>query len=88
MRRDEQNTYKDHNCLLGDMMEISYDKEADAVYIRFKEGQFVRNKKLNDTTILDLDKSGNILGIELLQVSKRLPESLAGVSVKNLPVLA
>jgi len=43
-------------------MEISYDKQADAMY-----------------------KNGNILGIKLLDVSKRIPaESLTEVSVKNL----
>jgi len=68
-------------------MEISYDKQADAIYIEFCKGEFDRNKKIDDFTIIDLDKEGNILGIELLDVSKRIPiESLTEVSVKNLLV--
>lgn len=45
-------------------MEINYDKEADAMYIELRKGHFAKNKKLDDFTILDLDKEGNILGIE------------------------
>ena len=70
-------------------MKISYDKQADAMYIEFREGSFAKNKKLDDFTILDLDESGNILGIEFLDASKRIPkESLSEVSVKNLLVEA
>lgn len=66
-------------------MEISYDKEADAMYIEFRDGEFAKNKKIDDFTIIDLDKDGNILGIELLEVSKRMPtESLSKVHLKNL----
>ena len=67
-------------------MEINYDKEADAMYIEFRKGDFVKNKKIDDFTIIDLDKMGNILGIELLEASKKIPiESLSKVNFKNLP---
>jgi len=66
-------------------MEITYDKDADAMYIKFREGNFGSNKVIDRETIIDLDKKGNILGIELLSVSKRIPsESLSEISVKNL----
>lgn len=68
-------------------MDITYDKEADAMYIEFRRGEFSKNKKIDDFTIIDLDEQGNILGIEFLEVSKRIPaESLAEVNVKNLLV--
>ena len=70
-------------------MEINYDKKADALYIEIRKGEFSENKKIDDFTIIDLDKDGNILGIEFLEVSKRIPkESLSQVNVKNLPVVA
>jgi len=70
-------------------MEISFDEQADAMYIEFRKGDFARNKKIDDFTIIDLDEEGNILGIELLDVSKRIPvESLAEVNVKNLLAVA
>ena len=66
-------------------MEIRFDKEADAIYIKFKEGDFGSNKVIDRETIIDFDKKGNILGIELLSVSRRIPiESLSEISVKNL----
>ncbi len=68
-------------------MEIAYDKEADAMYIEFRKGKFARNKKIDDVTIIDIDGDGNMLGIELLDVSKRIPpESLSKVHVRNILV--
>lgn len=66
-------------------MKISFDKEADAVYIEFSSEDFASNKKMDDSTILDLDEKGNIIGIEILNVSKRIPKDfLSEVNVKNL----
>lgn len=67
-------------------MEINYDKEADAMYIELRKGEFAKNKKIDDFTILDLDKQGNVLGIELLEVSKRIPQESLSVHVRNLVV--
>ena len=68
-------------------MEISYDKEADAIYIEFRKGDFAKNRKVDSRTIIDFDKDGNMLGIEFLEASKRMPaESLAEVHVKNMAV--
>ncbi len=70
-------------------MNITYDREADAMYIEFRAGEFAKNKKIDDVTIIDLDEEGNVLGIELLEVSKRIPvESLSEVNVKNLLAVA
>ncbi len=67
-------------------MEIEYDKEADALYIELKKGTFAKNKVINKDTIIDLDKNGNVLGIELLFVSKRMSlKSLSEISLKNMP---
>lgn len=66
-------------------MKITFDKEADAMYIEFDSGEFAANKKIDDSTIIDLDKNGNILGIELLNVSKRMSkEAISDIIVKNL----
>lgn len=53
-------------------MEIKFDSKADALYITFKKGKFFRNKKLGEDTIMDLDKNGKILGIEVLNAKKRI----------------
>ena len=66
-------------------MKITIDKEADAVYIEFSSGKFASNKKIDEDTIIDLDDKGNILGIEILNVSKRTAKDfISDISVKNL----
>jgi len=70
MRRGK--SFKSLNSLLGVSMRLTYDKEADAVYIELKEGSFATNKQVADNTILDLDTKGNVLGIELLDASSRI----------------
>ncbi|MBS3088821.1 DUF2283 domain-containing protein [Candidatus Pacearchaeota archaeon] len=53
-------------------MEITYDKQANAIYIEFRKGSFAKNKKIDDFTIIDFDNEGNILGIELLDFRKKV----------------
>jgi len=66
-------------------MKITFDKEADAVYIELGSGEFASNKKIDNNTIIDLDEDGNILGIELLNVSKRISKDFfSRISVENL----
>ena len=66
-------------------MKITFDKEADAMYIEVSDEEFVANKKIDAETILDLDKKGKIIGIELLNVSKRMTKDfLSDIRVQNL----
>ncbi len=68
-------------------MEITCDKEADAMYIRLKKGNFFRNETIDDSTILDLDKEGNILGIELLGVSERFKfKSISDIHINDVTI--
>ena len=66
-------------------MKIEYDKDADAVYIELSSGVFAKNKKIDNDTILDLDENDNILGIEIINVSKRLSKDfLSSITVSNI----
>ena len=66
-------------------MKITFDKEADAMYIEFTEAEFSKNKKIDSNTIIDLDKDNKIIGIEILDVSKRISKDfLSKISVENL----
>jgi uncharacterized protein YuzE len=66
-------------------MKITIDKEANAMYIEVSDEKFAKNKKIDDETILDLDADGKIIGIELLNVSKRMTKDfLSDIRVQNL----
>lgn len=54
-------------------MRITYDKEADALRIIFRETT-VTTKELGDGIALDFDAEGKIAGIEVLDASDRLGE--------------
>lgn len=57
-------------------MKITFDKEADAVYIYFKDispGEVKNTISLNECLNIDLDENGKTLGIEILDASKNLP---------------
>ena len=55
-------------------MKVTYDKEADAVYIYLKNpikrGEAKKNVPTDAGPILDFDKKGKLLGIEILWASK------------------
>ena len=66
-------------------MKIRYDKDADAMYIKFTNERHSKTKIIDKNTILDLDENGNVIGIELLFVTKHLPKNfLANITVENL----
>lgn len=67
-------------------MKISYDPEADAVYIRLVEGKYeCRNLQLNENVILNIGPKELLVGIEVLDASKVLGlEIPASVNLENL----
>ena len=59
-------------------LKTTFDKEADAVYIYFKDispGEVVKTISLNDSVNIDLDSENKAIGIEILEASKNLPPS-------------
>jgi YD repeat-containing protein len=52
-------------------MRITYDREVDALYIRFKETT-VTTKHLAEGIAADYDAEGRLAGIEILDAIKRL----------------
>lgn len=56
-----------------DIMKIHYDPKEDAMYIRLSEAPYAESEEIQEGVILDKDESGALTGIELLQVSTRVP---------------
>ncbi|HSB72073.1 MAG TPA: DUF2283 domain-containing protein [Candidatus Methylomirabilis sp.] len=52
-------------------MKITYDREVDDLYIRFKDTT-VTTKHLAEGIAADYDADGRLAGIEILDASKRL----------------
>ena len=71
------------------MISFNFDKEADALYVEIQQGEFSKNKKLSNSVVLDLDKDENILGLEIINVSKlgglspRLKNQIEKASLEN-----
>lgn len=66
-------------------MRIEYDPEADALYIRFRNAKPADNVDVEDGLTVDLDGRKRLVGIEILDVSRRLPpDALATITVQNL----
>jgi uncharacterized protein YuzE len=69
-------------------MRITYDKIADALYIYFRKGKVKKTIKANKWILIDLDKKGNILGLEILSVSHQIPKKEIGKVYSEMPVYA
>ncbi|PSG98916.1 MAG: DUF2283 domain-containing protein [Nanohaloarchaea archaeon SW_7_43_1] len=55
-------------------MDLSFDSEADAVYIRFSDRDIKDSNKIDERTIVDVDEDQEIVGIEVLEASERFNE--------------
>ncbi len=73
-------------------MKVTYNKEADAVYIYFTDsdeaGEVKKTYLCDPTEVkgminLDFDKDGKFIGIEVLDASKKLPPEFLQAAVVN-----
>ena len=63
-------------------MRITYDPHADAMSIKFQEGEYEISKEIAEGIIIDYTKDGKVIRIEILDFSKRLPkESLKDITI-------
>ena len=52
-------------------MKIEYSKDADALYITLNDNDIVESDEVTEDIIMDYDKGGNVVGIEILWVSEK-----------------
>ena len=55
-------------------MKIKLDKDVDALYFRLDESRIVDSEEVRPGVILDYDENDQVVGIEFLNVSSRVPE--------------
>ena len=70
-------------------MKITYDPEGDVLYIELRDGVASDSADIEDGVSADLDGDGHIIGLEVLDASKRMsPDELANIHYENLLLTA
>ena len=67
-------------------MNITYDKDADCLYIQFQPGKVQKTKKIEEGILVDLDDKGRIFGIEIVGVSERMSIASLGKINIDMPI--
>ncbi len=66
-------------------MKIEYDNEIDALYIRLQEKYVDRTVEIEEGLSIDLDKSGKMIGLEVLDAVDRYSlADIFNISTENL----
>jgi uncharacterized protein YuzE len=58
------------------MVRVEYSKKSDALYIWLRRAKYDISEELAENVIMDLDKRGRIIGIEVLDASKNIGKEL------------
>jgi uncharacterized protein YuzE len=58
------------------MVRVEYDQKADAMYIWLRKAKHDISEELAENVIIDLDKNGRIVDIEVLDASKNMGKEL------------
>ena len=65
---------------------IKYDPSADALYISIREDKIAYSDEISDGIIVDYNEKGDVIGIEILEFSKK-KVNLNELIVKGFKVL-
>ena len=53
-------------------MKVKYDKKIDALYISLAKGKYDKSRKVSGSILVDEDKKGKILGVEILDATQNV----------------
>ena len=66
-------------------MKFTYDPHADAINITFREGKVVKTVEIAPEIILDLDKKGEPLYLEIIGAKEKIgKDSTQEITMKNI----
>jgi len=54
-------------------MKLHVDKEADALYLRLDDSRIIESEEVSPGVVLDYNDANQVVGIEVLNLSKRTP---------------
>jgi uncharacterized protein YuzE len=68
-------------------VKIEYDPEADALYIQLREVDAADNIDIEEGVSVDVDAERHIVGLEILEASKRLTAAdLSIITIQRFPL--
>ena len=70
-------------------MRLHVDQEADALYLRLDESKIIESEEVSPGVVLDFNAEKQVVGVEILHLSKRAPNLEAGKLIfETTPVAA
>ncbi|MBI5283723.1 MAG: DUF2283 domain-containing protein [Chloroflexi bacterium] len=57
---------------------VTYDPDADVLYVQLRAGKVARTKSLDDFRLIDYSDDGAVVGIEFI-------DATAGIDLKDVP---
>jgi len=54
-------------------MKLHYDQQVDALYIRLDNSNIIESEEIKEGIVLDYNENEQVVGIEILNASKRIP---------------
>jgi uncharacterized protein YuzE len=54
-------------------MRLKVDREADALYLRLDDSEITESEEVSPGVVLDFTQHNQVVGIEMLNLSKRAP---------------
>ena len=64
-------------------MKLVVHKEDDALYLRLDETPIIESEEVSDGIVLDYNAEGKVVGIEVLYISQRSPNSLQQILLET-----
>lgn len=72
-------------------MKLRIDREVDALYLRLADTKIIESEEVAPGVIVDFDSRDRVVGVEVLDVSERVPKTKASKrssSTTTRPLLA
>jgi len=70
------------------VVRVEYDSKVDAMYIWLRKARYEISEELAENVVIDLDKDGRIIGIEILDAAKKLGKELMEKILKTETLVA
>ena len=64
-------------------MKLIIHKEDDALYLRLDDSEIVESEEIKDGIILDYNAAGQVIGVEILYLSKKTTNPLQQIILET-----